>query len=381
MPRPLVIAHTESSLGWGGQEIRVLTEMRVLRRRGHRLLLAAPTESQIFERAQTEGFPVHALETGRVQYPATILALARWLRREKVDVLNTHSSRDGWIAGLAGRLARVPYLLRTRHIEVDYPNRILSRLAFRHLADHILTTSERIRVRLLKELELPPSHATCLPTGQDLSRFQPGPSGVLHQELNRPPSTQFIGMISVLRSWKGHEIFLTAAAELHRQFPHLHFVIAGDGPMRTLIFDMIASRHLEDCVTLIGHREDVPSVLASLTILVLPSTAHEGIPQIILQAQAMGKAIVGSRVGGLPEVIEDGRTGLLVSPGDPSALVNAISRLLQDPAWALTLGRQAQEQAQANYGEEIMADRLETLYFSVCTTGELAGRRFLTTRS
>jgi glycosyltransferase involved in cell wall biosynthesis len=364
MARSLIIAHTEASLGWGGQEIRVLAEMRILRQRGHQLWLIAPPSSQIFQRAQAEDFPVYPLDVTRWKYPPTIFSLARWLFRQKVDVLNTHSSRDGWIGGLAGKMASVPLVLRTRHIEVDYPHRGLSRVAFLDLADHVITTSERIRLRLTEELDLPDDHVVCIPTGQDLARFDPSTPGVLHHELQLPPATPLIGMVSVLRSWKGHETFLRTAQELHRLFPQLHFVIAGAGPMQPLIVNWIEEYELSGCVHLLGHRDDVPAVLASLTALVLPSTAHEGIPQIILQAQAMGRPVVGSRVGGLPEVIEHEVNGLLVEPRDPTALAAALTRLLKEPDFAQRLGAQALTSAREHYGVERMADRLEELYLA-----------------
>ena len=127
------IAHTEYSLGWGGQEIRIFTEMQALRARGHRLLLCAPARSRIYQQAQTDGFPVLEVFDRRNQLPRSVWRMATWFRRERVAVVNMHSSGDGWAGGLAARLASVPLILRSRHIEVDYPNPRLSRIAFHHL--------------------------------------------------------------------------------------------------------------------------------------------------------------------------------------------------------------------------------------------------------
>ena len=134
--------------------------------------------------------------------------------------------------------------------------------------------------------------------------------------------------------------------------------------MQNQIVNWIEARGLSDCVTLLGHRHDVPAVLASLSTLVLPSTAHEGIPQIILQGQAMGRPVIGSRVGGLPEVIENEVSGLLVEPRQPMELAAAIQRVIQDPVFAQQLGAQALIRGREQYSVERMADRLEALYFS-----------------
>lgn len=357
-----IIAHTESSLGWGGQEIRVFTEMLAMRKRGHRLLLFAPSRSTIYARCQEAGFLVYSFSDHKAHYPLTILRLAAAFRREKVQVVNPHSSRDGWLAGVAARLAGVPLVIRSRHIEVDYPNRWLSRIAYKLLAHQVLTTSQRISDRLIQELGLSPGKVACVPTGIDLAQFDPQVPGKLHEELALPPEIPLVGMVSVLRSWKGHKHFLDAAAEIIRQTQHVQFVIAGDGPLRSWLAETIREMGLEARVRMLGHRDDVPNILASLSVLVLPSTAHEGIPQIVLQAQAMSRAVVGTTVGGIPEVVTDGVTGLLVPPGDVRLLVEAIGSLLNNASQRACLGQQARKRAEQEYGLENMCQQLEDLY-------------------
>jgi glycosyltransferase involved in cell wall biosynthesis len=127
----------------------------------------------------------------------------------------------------------------------------------------------------------------------------------------------------------------------------------------------IARLGLTDCVTLLGHRTDVPNILASLDVLVLPSYAHEGIPQIILQAQAMARPIVATRIGGIPEVVEDGKTGLIVEPKDVSALAEAIGRLLDEPAFARNLSQNGRRQIEGKYSLDAMGEQLLALYESL----------------
>ncbi len=336
--------------------------------RGHRLLLCAPVASRIFQRAQEAGLSVHALDDRKWTFPFTVARLAGLFRREKVQVVNPHSSRDGWLAGLAARLAGVPLIIRSRHIEVDYPNRGTSRIAFHSLPHHVITTSEKISAGLIKDLGLLPERVTCIATGIDQKKFNPQVNGTLAQELKLSADIPLVGMISVLRSWKGHDYFLAAAQELVQQNVRAHFVVTGEGPRRQWIEQKIQELGLSGKVTLLGHREDVPNILASLSILVLPSTAHEGIPQIILQAQSMGKAVIGTSVGGIPEVVRDGETGLLAALQSGPALAEKITRLLNDPALRQRLGQQALAYAQREYSSERMCERLEALYARYLTT-------------
>jgi glycosyltransferase involved in cell wall biosynthesis len=169
-------------------------------------------------------------------------------------------------------------------------------------------------------------------------------------------------MISVLRSWKGHATFLDAAAKILGSGRRVHFVIAGDGPGRDELAAKIAGPPWKGNVTLLGHRDDVPAVLAALELLVLPSFAHEGIPQIILQAQAMARPVVATTVGGIPEVVEDGVNGFLVPPRNPAALAEKIELLLDHPDLRLRLGRAARAGMEAHHTLDAMGDRLLRLY-------------------
>ncbi len=161
----------------GGQEVRVLAELEWMRAQGHWVALGAPSHSQIAKRAQAAGILFYPLRTHKARLPLEVLRLAAWLISNRVELVNTHSSNDGWLAGLAARLAMRPILIRSRHIEVDYPNRLSSGFAFRSLPHRVITTSRRIADRLVAELGVPAGRVTCVATGVDLTRFNPGIEG------------------------------------------------------------------------------------------------------------------------------------------------------------------------------------------------------------
>jgi glycosyltransferase involved in cell wall biosynthesis len=357
------ILHSESSMGWGGQEVRVFAELEWMRAHGHWVALAAHPASAIAQRSREAGMTLYSLGTHKALLPIEVARLAAWLIANRVDVVNTHSSNDGWLAGLAARLAVRPILIRSRHIEVDYPNRFWSGLAFRSLPRQVITTSGRIADRLVNELGVPRGRVTCIATGVDLHRFDPKTEGTLRNELGLAEDIALVGMISVLRSWKGHATFLEAAGKLLADGKRkIHFIIAGEGPMRVVLPDQIEKAGLKGHMTLLGHRADVPNVLASLEVLVLPSYAHEGIPQIILQAQAMRRPVVATKIGGIPEVVEDHVTGLLVEPRVADALAARIGAILDDPELAECLRQAGRAQIEAKYSLDAMGERLLSLY-------------------
>ena len=360
---PWRIAHSEASLGWGGQENRVLTELIGFQRRGCEVWLLAPVESRIYERARAAGIRTVPVNFSKIRLPINIIQFARWLKKNKIQVLNPHSSRDGWLFGLAGRLAGVPLIIRTRHIDVDYPNPAVSRHAFVTLADHILTTSNRIRTHFQDIFKLTDDRISTLSTGIDLERFSPGYPGEnpFSQGTQAMP---VIGMISVLRSWKGHEIFLKAIRLLTDDGFLARYIIVGGGPGKQRIEKAIASLKLENLVSMEGHREDVPKILHALSLLVIPSTEHEGVPQIGLQALATRTPVVGSDVGGIPEIIRPGETGRIFPSGDAAALARAIRETIEQTEFTRSMAERGLASVQAGHSVDAMLDKLNALYAS-----------------
>jgi len=356
------IAHSECSLGWGGQEHRVLAELTGFKARGHHTVLLAPMESQISQRAQSAGVPVTHFQVGRLRFLFEAVRLARWLRRERIAVLNPHSSADGWLVGVAGRLARVPFIVRSRHIDVTYPNAWISRHAFTTLADHVLTTSDKITAHLRDLFHLPADRITTVPTGIDLKVFSPAVAPAQLFTNHASSARPVIGMVSVLRSWKGHDTFLRAARRLLDEGFQARFVIVGEGPVRQLIEQQIADLKLAGDVTLTGHREDVAAALRALDALVIASTRHEGVPQIGLQALACRTPVVGSDVGGIPEIIRPGETGRIFPAGDAQALAAALRDTLADTAVTTALIERGRAMVEAKHSLDAMLDTLEAIY-------------------
>jgi glycosyltransferase involved in cell wall biosynthesis len=340
----------------------VLAELKGFQQRGAWVALLAPENSEVLQRGREIGIEVQSLDTRKSRYPITAIRLKRWLRANDVQVVNTHSSRDGYLVGAAARLARVPLLIRSRHIDVGYPNPRISRHAFTTFSDHVLTTSEKITGHLKSTFCLQDDHVSTVPTGIDLARFAPdGPKADLFENGN-PDQHPVVGMVSVLRSWKGHSVFLEAAKLLKAQGVKARYVIVGEGPVRESILQTISECNLNAETSLTGYREDIPEVLRALDVLAIPSTGHEGIPQIGLQALACETPVVGSDAGGIPEIIQPGEMGRIVKTSDAGQLADAIEAALTKPETTRRMAENGRRLVEQHHGLEHMLDRLMEIY-------------------
>lgn len=375
------IFHTEASLGWGGQEIRVLNECLGMKSRGHRPVIISEENSGIFRKARHAGIEAMPVSFRKKDYPASLVKLVKMIRSLRPDIVNTHSSRDSWLASAAAMLIRPrPVIIRTRHISTPVSTGLASSIIYRHAPDRIITTSEAIRERLINVNRVEPGKAVSVPTGIDMDAFDPEirhPD--LRAELGLPASSPLIGMVSVLRSWKGHDCLIDAAALVKKTYPEACFIIAGDGPRGEHISKKIASSGLEKTVLMLGHRDDVPMLLSSLDVFVQPSYANEGVPQSIMQAMAMKVPVVASDLPSFREIVEEGRTGLLFKANDARGLAGCISLLFEDRSLAQRLAENARRSALERFSIERMLDRTEEIYEELLGSWKcrIAGRGLL----
>jgi len=354
----LRVLHTESSEGWGGQENRTFREMHYLREHGHAVAVAAPPTSQMFRRATEAGFVAEPVVMRRSFDLRAVWRLARFMREHRIQVVNTHSSRDTILAGMAARFAcGRPLVVRTRHLILP----ISSLFTYATLPDHVVSVSEAVRQSLIAQ-GVPAPHLSTVSTGIDFSRFQENllPAG-LHRELGLPADCLLVGLIAVLRAKKGGGDFLSAVPQVLAKHPGARFVIVGDGPQEAKLRQRVQDSDLNGRVFLLGRRVDIPNILAELDLFVLP-THEEALGTAYLEAQAMRVPVIGTRVGGVPEALRDGESGLLVPAHDPAALAEAINELLGDPVRRQRMGEVGRQFALTSYGLERMGDEMVALY-------------------
>ncbi|MFO1281260.1 MAG: glycosyltransferase family 4 protein [Burkholderiales bacterium] len=359
-PAPLSIAHTESSSGWGGQEIRILDEARGLLDRGHAVTLFAPPDTRIAAEAPRRGVPLIVVPIARKR-PAGIFALAAAFKRLKPDVVNTHSSTDSWLSAIACKLVREPpVIVRTRHVSVPVPDNLGTRWLYRQACARVITTGEALREQLVSVNGLDPARVESIPTGVDASRYGRVSKRDARAALGLPADAPIVGIVATLRSWKGHRHLIEAFERLPQSDARL--LIVGDGPQREALARQLAGSPARERVTLTGHQDDVAPWLAALDVFALPSTAHEGVPQALLQAMFARVPCVTTGAGAIGEIARDDETALVVPPGDPPVLAAAIGRLLADPALGTRLAASAHALVAPRYGRATMLDRMEAAF-------------------
>jgi glycosyltransferase involved in cell wall biosynthesis len=352
--RTLRILHTEASVGWGGQELRILTEAQFFRARGHEVMIAANRDSEIVANAARFGVPVTLLPLKKRNLSG-VLAVRRLLKDWKPDVVNPHSSVDSWLVALARiGLAPRPRVVRTRHLSARVPRNFASRWVYNRGADFVMTTGEAIVEALSADGFMPRERLAAVPTGIDAEIFQPGDKMAARTALGLPRDKILFGIVATLRSWKGHAFLLDALKEAGD--PRLHVVIVGDGPQQQNLETQVAALGLAGQVTFAGRQTEVADYMRAFDVFVLPSYANEGVPQALLQAMASGLPVIACPVGGIPECTRglDGVT--LVAPKNAAALAAAMTTAAASPPDPGALQR-ARERVVAEHSREIMYER------------------------
>lgn len=328
--------------------------------RGHEVFLAARPHGRIAREARSKGFPVLHLPMRHNLDWVSIARLARFLRRERIDVVNTHSGVDSWIGGIAARLARRPVLVRTRHLHLPLHRHWLNFVHY--LPERIVSCGETMRELLVRECRFPEAQVVSIPTGVDFSRFAPARGReAVRRELALPEDAFVILMVGVIRAVKRHEVALRAVQSLARRIENARLVIAGDGPMSGDMQRLARELGIAGGVSFLGHRDDVADLMGAADCLLLTSRS-EGVPQAVTQALGLGLPVVATAVGGVPELVGHESGGLLVPPEDPEAAAAAIERLARDPELARKLARRGREHVLARYSLEAMLERTEREY-------------------
>lgn len=372
--QPMHIVHTESSCGWGGQELRILAEARGMIGRGHRVTLIAPVSARIFAEASRFRVPVTALPIEKKRLGG-IGALRDWLTAHPADVVNTHSSTDSWLVALAwASLRRAPPIVRTRHISAPVPDNFASRWLYRDASRYVITTGESLREQLVARLKLDPARVLSIPTGIDTQAFRPASARervVARHTIGAEENALVVGIVATLRSWKGHRYLIEGFAEALRlqKSRGMRLVIVGDGPQREALEALVDKLAIRDHVRFAGNQPNVIPWLHALDLFALPSYANEGVPQAILQAMACGIPVITTDAGAIGEVAYGSVSGggaddtaCIVGKEDPAGLRDAIVALMGDEPRRERMARNALAVVRERHGIEGMLDRMEAVF-------------------
>jgi glycosyltransferase involved in cell wall biosynthesis len=291
------------------------------------------------------------------------------IKEQEADLVHTHGVRANLVGRLAARLAGREVVVTTVHslLAQDYPD-MFSRLAnmliertSRGFSTHFITVSGGLQKALLQQ-GLPERKITVIYNGLNPDNFMSSrPPGAWRKDMGLAPDVPLVAMIGRLHPVKGHSIFLRAAAGLLKSRPGLRFVVVGCGPERDRLEEYARLLNISDSVIFTGFVTDVGDILPDLNLLVIPSL-WEGFGLTALEAMVAGVPVVATSVGGLPEVVEHGSTGLLVPPADDAALARGISWMLDHPGEALEMSEAARAVMEQKFTASVMARKTEDLY-------------------
>ncbi len=356
------VVHLEAGTHLYGGALQVLLLLEGLARRGVECLLVAPEGSALEEEARSRGLPVRSLPmAGELDLPF-LLRFRRLLLTERPDLVHLHSRRGADTLGaLAARWAGVPAVLSRR---VDNPEAAWAVGTKYRLYDAVITISEAIG-RVLVKQGVPAGMIHCVPSAIDPDPFSlPCDRAAFRVLFGLPPDAHVVGMAAQFIPRKGHDVLLRAVPLVLERHPGTRFLLFGRGPLLEEVDRRVREGGMEGSVLLPGFRQDLPGLLPCLDVLAHPATL-EGLGVILLQAAAAGVPIVASAVGGIPEAVGHGENGLLVPPGDPRALAEALSTLLSDPEGARAMGGRGRERVRTRFSPDGMVEGNLEVYRAV----------------
>lgn len=338
----LKVLMTESSPNFGGQQYRLVRETLWLRANGHEPLVLCGTHSRLAHHLAHHARSVPVSKIDVWQSPLALAALFRIARRWRPDVIHVRSSQDSFWGSFLHATGWP--VVRSRHMLVPAQMAPWRALPYRSGCTRIMAAAGAIKDVFVNRVKIPPGRIDVVGEGVDLEEFHPGVDGTaLRAELGIPNDAVVFGMVAMVRGEKGHWRFVNAAARVAKEHPNARFLIVGDGSPAQVkkLCSKIASKFRGKSSPLLfaGYREDIPSVMAAIDVLVVPSM-EDAQTLVIPQAFATGRPVIASRVGGIPELVANGKNGLLIPPGDEIELAAAMSRLANAPDLRAALGRE-----------------------------------------
>ena len=326
------ILHLESSGSWGGQEYRTCLEVNWLNAHGHQAWLICDPKSEVLPRARELGARVLALALRRRIDPIASFRIWFFCWRHEIDLIKTYSSKDHWLC-LPLHLAGLP-VTRSRCITDPLGSRSRG-FIYKYGCAKIVADAKVIKRQLVEQNGIAPEKIEVIGSAVDLLKFSPNLDPMkFREEMGFSADTPIIANIGMIRSDKGQMRLMKAARIVLQQRPEARFIFVGQGTgvrwreqrLRQAIYDA----GLENKIIMLGYRWDTPEILVAANMVVIASLCTEASPIVLREAFATGRPVIATKVGDIPEIVEDGQNGLLVEPGDSDALAVAILRFISD---------------------------------------------------
>jgi glycosyltransferase involved in cell wall biosynthesis len=359
--------HIDTARSWRGGQNQVLLTVTGLRSAGDRAALVAHPGGELFKRAQ-EGLDLVPLAPRSEVDLAAGWRLARVIARLQPDVIHAHDPHAVAMAGAALSFdaasrwksrRRAPALVASRRVDFHLKANSFSRWKYRQV-DCFIAASEAIRQMLIGD-GVPPDRVVTVHEGVDVDRIDAMPAVNVHEALWLPHHAPLVGNVAALVPHKGQRYLIEAAHLVIQKLPDARFVIFGEGELREHLEHLVREHHLEKHVLLPGFRTDIIGCIKGIDLFVM-SSVTEGLGTSLLDAMACRKAIVATRTGGIPEVVDDRQTGVLVPPREAAPLADAILALLNDPARRDQMAAAGYERVRTRFTVDRMVSDTAALY-------------------
>jgi L-malate glycosyltransferase len=371
--------HIDTARTWRGGQNQVLLTVNGLREIGHRAALVAHPDGELRRRAE-EGLELIPLAPRSEMDLSAAWRLARLVKRLRPDVVHAHDAHGVAMASLAlsmGGAGQSPVLIAARRVDFHLRKNSFSRWKHRQV-DCFICASEAIRQMLVAD-GVPAERIVTVHEGIDLDHVRAAPPVNVHEAFWLPHGAPVVGNVAALVPHKGQRHLIEAAHLVVQQMPDVRFLILGEGELREMLERQVREYRLEKHVFLPGFRTDVLGCMKGFDLFVM-SSVTEGLGTALLDAMACGRAVVASRTGGIPEVVDDGVTGRLVAPRDHGAMAQAILGLLADGAVRRRMGEAGLARVEARFTVERMIAGTVAVYARVAgrhhaeDTGHLPAR-------
>ena len=366
------ILHTTCHTGWGGLEKRIFNESVWMEQNGHQVIIAAPGDTPLLLRAKAHGFRVYPIEFRRLTIQKDYQGLKRIFYNEKPWVINTHGNKDAKLALFAAAQAKVPLRILSRHISAHVKNSWYNRIIYKKLCHYIFTTADYTTDHLRNVFKIKDMRVFSMPSGIVLPDTLPDREAArqnLARELDLDPAARFVGFIGRVSEDKGVSSLLEGFHRVKAQMPGYRVIIVGEGTPEYLDFlKQLAGRlGIADAVRFMGFKDDVWPFYRALDCKVLPSkdkrgVPFEGVPQSLLEAMVCECPVIGSKSGGIPDIIEDEKTGRLFDPDDPGDLADKLLIILQNRDKTAAMVEAARQIVEKKYTIDAMGRNIIRIY-------------------
>jgi len=355
----------------GGGEVSLLNLLKYLNRERFTPLVVFPSEGSLFQAARKMNIKTEVITLKPLRklhlfsFIRGVARLFSFVKKEKVDIIhsNAAASRESIASAVVAKLAGIPFIYHARVLESSKGiEKFLTRFSTR-----IIAISEKVKEKF--SFVKDKNKVIKIFNAVDLNEFNPETKRgeKIREELSISREEKIVGTVGRLYPLKGVDVFLNAAAEVAKEMPKTKFLIVGEddsfGNYRKKLERLSEELGLKNEVIFTGFRTDIPELIAAMDVFVLPSLeSYEAFGRVVIEAMAMAKPVVATRSGGVPEIVEDGVTGILISPGDAEAMAEAIVTLLKDEDKAKQMGLEGRQKAERFYGLRTHLERIENLY-------------------